>query len=95
MSNFVLNHDKNDLYHEKANKKLHIRRFNSFNSSNSFSAIDVLIQSLSSTSDTNTETNNRLCACAVLEKGTVTSALEVATPEANLFLEVVVRPGIS
>ena len=55
----------------------------------------VILESLSSTSDTNTDTNNRLCACAVLEKGTVTSALEVATTEVKLFLEVVVRPGIS
>jgi hypothetical protein len=47
------------------------------------------LESLSSTSDTNIDTNNRSCACAVLAGITRTSVLEVTTTEVGPVLEVV------
>ena len=46
------------------------------------------IESLSSTSDTNTDTNNMSCACSLLARSTRTSVLEVTTTEVGLVLEV-------
>jgi hypothetical protein len=46
------------------------------------------IESLSSTSDTNTDTNNMSCACSLLARSTRISVLEVTTTEVGLVLEV-------
>ena len=47
-----------------------------------------VLESLSSTSDTNTDTNNMSCACSLLERSTRTSVLEVTTTEVGFVLEV-------
>ena len=52
------------------------------------SAAFSIIESLSSTSDTNTVTNNMSCACSLLARSTRTSVLEVTTTEVGLVLEV-------
>ncbi len=51
--------------------------------------MQYIIGSLSSTSDTNTDTNNKSCACAVLAKSQRRSVLEVATTEVRAILVVV------
>jgi hypothetical protein len=48
----------------------------------------LILESLSSTSDTNTDTNNMSCACSLLARSTRTSVLEVTTTEVGLVLEV-------
>jgi hypothetical protein len=48
-----------------------------------------IIESLSSISDTNTDTNNMSRACSLLARSTRTSVLEVTTTEVGLVLEVV------
>ena len=47
-----------------------------------------ILESLSSTSDTNTDTNNMSCACSLLARSTRTGVLEVTTTEVGLVLEV-------
>ena len=47
-----------------------------------------ILESLSSTSDTNTDTNNMSRACSLLARSTRTSVLEVTTTEVGLVLEV-------
>ena len=49
----------------------------------------LILESLSSTSDTNTDTNNKSCASAVLAKSQMRSVLEVATTEVRAILLVV------
>jgi hypothetical protein len=51
-------------------------------------ALPTLLESLSSTSDTNNDTNNMSCACSLLARSTRTSVLEVTTTEVGLVLEV-------
>ena len=46
------------------------------------------LESCSSTSDTNTDTNNMSRACSLLARSTRTSVLEVTTTEVGLVLEV-------
>jgi predicted RNA-binding protein with PUA-like domain len=48
----------------------------------------AIIESLSSTSDTNTDTNNMSRACSLLARSKRTSVLEVTTTEVGLVLEV-------
>jgi hypothetical protein len=47
------------------------------------------LDTLSLTSDTNTDTNNRSCACALLARSTRRIASEVTATEVGLVLEVV------
>ena len=47
--------------------------------------LNVILESLSSTFDTNTDTNNRSCACSLLARNMRTSVLEVTTTEVPCF----------
>jgi hypothetical protein len=54
-----------------------------------FNVLVEFLESLSLTSDNNTDTNNRSCACALLARSTKRSVSEVTATEVGLVLEVV------